>query len=131
VSSLREVGASLWLVLLATWLFAWLFIDRMANAMARGDLKLPGAGLLVALTFGATLLLIWEVAVRGLGISQVLLPAPSQIFARIINSPATLWADFVQTFVKSVLSGYAMGCGAGLVVAILVDRSPFLKRGLL
>ena len=131
VSSLTEVGASLWLTLVATWLFAWLFIDRMANAMASGEAKLPGAGLLVAIVFGATLLLIWEITVRGLAVPQVLLPAPSQIFTRIVNSPATLWADFVQTFLKSVLSGYAIGCSAGLVVAILVDRSPFLKRGLL
>jgi len=81
--------------------------------------------------FGATLLVLWEVAVRGLNVPQVLLPSPSQIFTRIVASPETLWADFVQTFVKSVLSGYVMGCAAGLVVAILVDMSPFLKRGLL
>jgi len=131
IAALNEVVPSLWLALLATWLFAWLFVDRMANALAAGEDRLPGAGLLVALVFGATLLLIWEVAVRGLGIPQVLLPSPSQIFTRIVNSPATLWADFVQTFVKSVLSGYAMGCIAGFVIAILVDMSPFLKRGLL
>jgi NitT/TauT family transport system permease protein len=129
--SLSEVAPSLWLTLLATWLFAWLFIDRMANAMAAGEAKLPGAGLIVPLVFGATLLLIWEIAVRGLGIPQVLLPAPSQIYTRIVSSPVTLWADFVQTFVKSVLSGYAIGCLAGFAIAILVDLSPFLKRGLL
>ena len=61
---------------------------------------------------------------------QVLLPAPSQIWARLVASVPTLAADFVQTF-KAVLAGYAMGCGSGFVVAILVDRSPFLKRGLL
>jgi NitT/TauT family transport system permease protein len=131
IASLAEVAPSLWLVLLATWLFAWLFIDRMANAMAAGDDKLPGAGLIVPLVFGATLLLIWEVAVRGLDVPQVLLPAPSQIFTRIVNSPATLWADFQQTFLKSVIAGYLMGCAAGFIVAILVDLSPFLKRGLL
>ena len=43
----------------------------------------------------------------------------------------TLWVDFHQTFLKSVLSGYAIGCLSGFAVAILVDRSPFLKRGLL
>ena len=131
ISSLHEVAPSLWLALLAAWLFAWLFIDRMANAMAAGEEKIPGAGLIVPLVFGATLLLIWEVAVRGLSIPQVLLPSPSQIFTRIVNSPATLWADFQQTFLKAVIAGYIMGCVAGFVVAILVDLSPFLKRGLL
>src|SRR5213075_3269731 len=29
------------------------------------------------------------------------------------------------------LAGFALGSGAGFVVAVLVDRSPFLERGLL
>jgi NitT/TauT family transport system permease protein len=41
-----------------------------------------------------------------------------------------LAADFLQT-IRGVLGGYAVGSGAGLVVAILIDRSPFLQRGLL
>jgi NitT/TauT family transport system permease protein len=49
----------------------------------------------------------------------------------ILGATGTLWADFYQTFVKSVLSGFAFGCGAGFMVAILVDRVPFLQRGLL
>ena len=39
-------------------------------------------------------------------------------------------ADFYQTF-KAVLFGYAVGCLSGFVVAILADRVPFLRRGLL
>ena len=61
---------------------------------------------------------------------QVLLPAPSMIWVRLTASVPTLAADFVQTF-KAVLAGFVLGCGSGFVVAILVDRSPFLKRGLL
>ena len=34
VVSLSEVAPSLWLTLLATWLFAWMFIDRMALTFA-------------------------------------------------------------------------------------------------
>jgi NitT/TauT family transport system permease protein len=60
----------------------------------------------------------------------VLLPPPSQIWTRLLASIPTLWADFQQTF-KAVLAGYAIGCGAGFLVAILVDRSPFLRQGLL
>jgi NitT/TauT family transport system permease protein len=37
----------------------------------------------------------------------------------------------VQTFIRGVLIGYAIGCGAGLVVAILAHRYQFLSRGLL
>ena len=130
LASLDLGGPALWLLLAATWLFAWLFVDRMAVRLA-ADGALPGLGLVVPLVFGMTLLIIWEVAVRGLAIPQVLLPAPSQIWARMLASWPTLWADFVQTFLKSVIAGFVLGCGAGFAVAILVDRSPFLKRGLL
>jgi len=39
--------------------------------------------------------------------------------------------DFRQTFLKSVLAGFALGSGSGFVAAVLIDRSPFLQRGLL
>ncbi len=131
VAGLGTVTPALWLGLLAAWLLAWLFVDRLANAVAAGEEKLPGAGLVVPLVFGAALLVLWEVLVRGLAIPQVLLPAPSQIWARMAASWPTLWADFHQTFIKSVIAGYVLGCGAGFAIAILVDRSPFLERGLL
>jgi NitT/TauT family transport system permease protein len=80
--------------------------------------------------FGAGVLLAWELVVRGFGVPVIILPAPSAIFTRFIHSIPTLAADFAQT-IQGVLAGYAIGCGAGLIVAILVDRSPFLQRGLL
>ena len=42
-----------------------------------------------------------------------------------------LWGDFVQTIVKGGLSGYAMGCAAAFLTALAMDRSDWLKRGLL
>ncbi|MCB1362141.1 MAG: ABC transporter permease, partial [Rhodobacteraceae bacterium] len=42
-----------------------------------------------------------------------------------------LWGDFAQTILKGALAGYVIGCGAAVLVAIVVDRSPFLQRGLL
>ena len=42
-----------------------------------------------------------------------------------------MWADFVQTFLHAVLTGWALGCAAGFLVAILADAVPFLRRGLL
>ena len=53
------------------------------------------------------------------------------IWERIINSLPILWADFRQTFLKAVIAGYVLGCGSGFIVALLIDRSPFLQRGLL
>jgi NitT/TauT family transport system permease protein len=80
--------------------------------------------------FGAGVLIAWELIVRGFGVPGIILPAPSAIFTRFIHSIPTLAADFAQT-IQGALAGYAIGCGAGLIVAILVDRSPFLQRGLL
>ena len=120
-----------WVALVATWAFAWLFVERLSLAIRRQ--QLPGSvfGVLIPVIFGLALLLIWEIVTRGANVPMVLLPPPSQIWARIVTSVPTLWADFQQTFLKAVLAGYAIGCGAGFLVAIAVDRSPFLKRGLL
>jgi NitT/TauT family transport system permease protein len=59
------------------------------------------------------------------------MPAPSSIASRFAASLPVLRDDFVQTFMKSVLSGYMIGCLSGFVVAIIADRIPFLRRGLL
>ncbi|MER5170420.1 ABC transporter permease [Thioclava sp. GXIMD2076] len=81
--------------------------------------------------FGVTLLVLWEGIVRGFGVSQVILPAPSLIAERFAASTGVLWIDFRQTILKGALSGYIMGCAAAFVVAVLVDRSRFLERGLM
>ena len=75
--------------------------------------------------------MIWEAGARGGQVPFVILPPPSAIWTRIVANVPTLLADFQQTFLKSVLIGYALGCGLGFVVAIAIDRSPFLKQGLL
>jgi NitT/TauT family transport system permease protein len=131
LTSLEQPGAPLWLSLLAMWFFAWLFIDRLANAVAKGGLKMPGVDLIVPLAFGLTLLVMWEALVQGLNVNHVLLPPPSAIWAKLTESVPTLWKDFQQTFLKGVLAGFALGTLAGLAVAIVVDHSPFLKRGIL
>ena len=123
--------AFFWLALVATWLFAWLFIESLSRFLAPGIADSAGLGLLIPVVFGISILVIWEVVTRGANVPQVILPPPSMIGARIAASAGTLWADFQQTFLKAVLIGYVLGCGAGFVVAILIDRSPFLKSGLL
>jgi len=80
--------------------------------------------------FGLALLALWECGVRTLGVPAVILPAPSAIAYRLATSIPTLSADFLQTM-RGMLAGYILGSGAGLAVAVLIDRSPFLQRGLL
>ena len=88
------------------------------------------ADLAPPLLFGLAVLALWEVGVRLLGVPAIILPAPSAIALRFASSTPTLAADFLQT-IRGVLAGYAIGSGGGLLVAILIDRSPFLQRGLL
>ena len=86
--------------------------------------------LLPPLIFGLGVLVVWEAIVRLFGVPAVILPAPSAIAYRLVTSVPTLTADFMQT-IRGVLAGYLIGNAAGLAIAVLIDRSPFLQRGLL
>nr|WP_067966319.1 ABC transporter permease [Aminobacter aminovorans]WMC99963.1 ABC transporter permease [Aminobacter aminovorans] len=119
------------LLLAAAWLLAWrcvavLSAVRPVSKQARTLIRL-----LIPAIFGAWILIIWEAVTRGAGIPFILLPPPSAIAARIGASLPTLAADVRQTIFKAVLFGYVAGCASGFVVAILADRVPFLRRGLL
>lgn len=125
----EEVTPGFWLALFSGWLLAWLFVERLTLSISRG--KTPRKfGTIIPAAFGAALLIIWETGVRGGHVPTLLLPAPSGIWDTLISSTHLLAADFQQTF-KAVLIGYVWGCGAGFIFAIAIDRSPFLKRGLL
>jgi NitT/TauT family transport system permease protein len=87
--------------------------------------------LLAPALFGVGVLLVWQMVVVGFDIPRILLPAPTEIGHQLVAQTAMLWEDFRQTFLKSVLAGFAMGCGLGFVVAVVTDRVPFLQRGLL
>lgn len=115
----------------AFWIAAWLVNTRLAKLHPANLYVARLINLIIPILFGTTLIVLWEGATRGFNIPGVLLPAPSVIWDRITASVDILWADFYQTFMKAVLAGYALGCGSGFVAAIIVDRVPFLRKGLL
>ncbi len=120
----------IWLYVLGLGFLAWRALSLLSDAASqRGAPR--ALGLLVPALFGAWLIYLWQVLVTGFGVPSVLLPAPSLIAQVFMASTDTLWADFYQTFIKSVIAGFLMGCGSGFLVALLVDRVPFLQRGLL
>ena len=82
------------------------------------------------LLFGFGVLALWELGVRAANVPSIILPPPSAIAARFVVSIPTLAADFWQT-IKGVLAGYVIGSASGLLIAIVIDRSQFLQRGLL
>ena len=116
-----------WIVFaLLAWVLGWMLNVWMSRQPAT-----PFVRLAMPLVFGLTLIAIWEGVVRGFDISAVLLPAPSAIAVRFAASTDILWEDFVQTVIKGALSGYIIGCGAAFLTAVVIDRFPFLQRGLL
>ena len=116
---------------IAFWLGAWATNEWLVRQKPQNQTLAHGINLVVPLLFGISLLVLWEGFAKGFDVPTVLLPPPSMIWERIINSLPILWADFQQTFMKAVLFGYVVGCGCGFIVALLIDRSPFLQRGLL
>ncbi len=120
-----------WALVLIAWMLAWIAVKRLSIT----EPERPFGGVLlkifIPVVFGATIIFLWEVVVRGLAVPFVILPPPSAVWVKLATSVPTLWVDFRQTFLKSVLAGYAIGCLSGFAVAVIADRVPFLGRGLL
>ena len=113
-------------------LIVWLSLWALNVWIAGSPLSKARAGkLLVPLIFGVAVLILWEGLVRGLDVSFVILPPPSAIAAKIGASLPVLWQDAAQTILKGAIPGFLIGCGSAVLVAIAIDRSPFLQRGLL
>jgi len=121
----------LWLYLAGLGLTAWCAMDRLADIARPGDHRSKALSLAAPVLFGFWLLYVWEVLVVGFGVPQILLPAPHQIGHQLASQAPVLWSDFRQTFLKAVLAGWAAGCGLGFITAVVIDRIPFLQRGLL
>lgn len=119
------------LIAILFWLFAWAVNIWLVRLKPSSPSVARLINVAIPVLFGAALIALWEGVTRGFNVPSVLLPAPSMIWERITNSPDILWADFRQTYLKAVIAGYVMGCGIGFVTAILVDRSPFLRRGVI
>ena len=108
------------------WIIFWVINIQLSKIESNKFVKL-----LVPTLFGFSILILWEGFVRGFDISPILLPTPTAIAIRFSQSLNILWVDFVQTFIKGALSGYLIGCIAAFITAVAVDKSSFLKRGLL
>ena len=86
---------------------------------------------LTAALFGFWVLYFWQLLVVAYDVPRVLLPAPWLIVQSLLDNLAMLGRDFTQTVLKAMLIGWALGSGLGFLVAVAIDRLPFLQRGLL
>ena len=153
----RAAGTGLWAVLAMGALLAgalWWAVPPLGDEQAAGPafklalLAMAGVAVLTlrrlaavdghrlwatatAALFGLWLLYFWQLGVTLFEVPRVLLPAPSLIVSAMAERWHTLWGDFVQTVLKAVLLGWALGSSLGFCVAVAIDRAPFLQRGLL
>jgi len=84
-----------------------------------------------AIAFGLGVLALWQIVCAAFHVPRILLPPPSAIALAFVRDLPMLGADFVQTTLRSVLPGFALGSAAGFLVALAVDASGFLRRGVL
>lgn len=108
-------------------LIAVVSVRRLAALDARSTLGQLGTPLL----FGVWVLVFWQLLTQAFDVPKVLLPAPSAIGQSLVANLGVLAADFAQTVLHSVVIGLVAGCALGFIVGVLIDRSPFLQRGLL
>jgi NitT/TauT family transport system permease protein len=99
--------------------------QRTTSAVGRGVREwFPAALVLVA---GIAL---WEAIVKGADVQRFLLPAPSAIWTAFADNQGALWHEGWTTF-QEALGGFAIGCGAGIVFAVVVARWSLLGNALL
>ena len=125
------MGSEVWLFVSALWFLTWYNLVKLSAIKAKNKFMELFLTVVIPLIFGSWIFFLWEVLTVGLSVPQVLLPSPSVIWQVVDGAGKTLFADFYQTFVRSAIPGFIMGSGAGFIVAIAADKTPFLQRGLI
>jgi NitT/TauT family transport system permease protein len=111
---------------LAIWALGWALNVWLAGKVLRGPLRA-----VMPVVFGLTVLALWQCMVTGLNVDPVMLPPPSAIAVRFAAAIDVLWIDFVTTVISGALRGFIIGCGAAILMGVVIDRSPFLRDGFL
>jgi NitT/TauT family transport system permease protein len=73
---------------------------------------------------------LWEGVVKGLHIQRFLLPAPDAIWTAFTDNQGQLWHEGWFTF-QEALGGFALGCTAGILFAVVVARWSLLGTALM
>ena len=82
--------------------------------------------LVLPIAFAAALLLTWQALVVIFGYPKVILPAPSDIFAALIDNFPMIWQQTVPT-VRDTLAGFALAAIFGIGLASLLSFSRLLR----
>jgi NitT/TauT family transport system permease protein len=68
---------------------------------------------------------VWEAAVRLLGVPTYILPAPSVIWGAFVQYAPGLWSNSIQTL-WTTLAGFALAIGFGLLLGLAIGWSRFV-----
>ncbi len=110
------------------WVLAWFLNVKLADSSFSDSRFIK---FLVPTIFGTTIIVVWELLVRGWQVPLVILPPPSLVIITASENLDILWKDLNQTFFKGALRGYIIGCGSAIVVGVLVERYEALRLGML
>jgi NitT/TauT family transport system permease protein len=78
----------------------------------------------------ACVIVVWEALVRVLNVQQFLLPAPSVIAGAFLDTTSAVLKSAAYTLRSAVL-GFALGCSAGILVALATARWTTMREGLM
>jgi ABC-type phosphate/phosphonate transport system permease subunit len=84
--------------------------------------KLTSAALIIGL------FVLWEFLCAAFGVSDVVLPRPSQIIATLVARFPALWPHTLQTL-YTTLVGFALGVAIGVLIGIGIGRSKLAHDG--
>ena len=85
---------------------------------------------LPAIILFIAVLILWEGGVRSLGIQKFLLPAPSVILQSFIEKfDQLVYVGWFTT--KEALGGFAIGCSAGIIIALATARWTLASEALM
>ena len=110
------------------WILAWFLNVKLADSSFSDSRFIK---FLVPTIFGTTIIVVWELLVRGWQVPLVILPPPSLVIITASENLDILWKDLNQTFFKGALRGYIIGCGSAIIVGVLVERYEALRLGML
>jgi NitT/TauT family transport system permease protein len=75
------------------------------------------------------LVLLWEAVCRGFDVSDFIFPAPSAIFASLMQYAGPISGHAMQTF-WTTMAGFAIGVGIGVLLGFIVGSSRLMYNAL-
>lgn len=114
------------LLILTFWLLAWWLNRNLVQ-----QLPLAWSRFTAPVLFTVTLFILWEALVNYFNVSVVVLPAPSDIWLAFKQHHAMIMSDVLHTVGKGAMPGLLLGGLSAIVIAVFIERSEFLARGVL